>query len=170
MALLNRKVALTVGCGVALICMMTSWQFAQQPPALNSVPQQDAQVLMQVKLTSSQRILEGLMAGDFELIEKGGKGLAQVCDSMNWRRRDDQVVSHYRGELHRSALKITRLANEQNLEGAAYAYMHTMTTCINCHDYARNVLRITSNTPQHAVTPIPVTAAAPQPGTPVFVR
>ena len=91
------------------------------------------------------------------MIRKGGDDLLKICDSSQWRHTDNQVVAHYRGELRRSALKLVSLAAEENLDGAAYAYMHTMTTCINCHQYSRDVLRVASRTEQLQVVPIPVT-------------
>ena len=36
-------------------------------------------------------------------------------------------------------------------------YMHSMTTCISCHEYGRNVLRVAAVVPQSPVAPIPVT-------------
>ncbi len=123
----------------------------------NSVQNANAAVLMRAKLGSSQKIVEGLMAGDFSMIRKGGNDLEQICDSTNWRRHEDQIVSHYRSELRRGALKLVKHADAENLEGAAYTYMHTLTTCINCHEYSRNVLRIASMKNPNPVVRIPVT-------------
>lgn len=137
---------------------------AQQPPTgrqpaspLNAVPKQETSVLMRAKLGSSQKVVEGLMAGDFSMIRKGGSDLTKICDSQNWRRYEDSIVTHYRSELKRGALKLVKHANDENLEGAAYTYMHTMTTCINCHEYSRNVLRIADSRKSNLVVPIPVT-------------
>ncbi len=147
----------------AVVIALATLPAAQQPPALNSVPDPDAAVMMRLKLVSTQKVVEGLMSGDFAAIRQGGEDLGKVCDSLTWRRRDNEVVSHYRGELHRSALKLVKLSDEENLQGAAYAYMHTMTTCINCHEYSRNVLRIAANpAAQDGVVPIPVTAQSPR--------
>jgi hypothetical protein len=113
--------------------------------------------LMRAKLSSSQRVVEGLMAGDFDLIRKGGEDMAKICDATEWRTREDQIYSHYRGELRRGAMKLIKQAEEKSLDGAAYTYMHSMTTCISCHEYCRNVLRVAAAVPQSPVAPIPVT-------------
>lgn len=123
----------------------------------NSVRDANAAVLMRAKLGSSQKIVEGLMAGDFEMIRKGGNDLEKICDSTNWRRHEDQIVTHYRSELRRGASKLIKHADGENLEGAAYTYMHTLTTCINCHEYSRNVLRIAGMETPNPVVRIPVT-------------
>lgn len=128
-----------------------------QAEILNSIPDADAAVLMRAKLGSSQKIVEGLMSGDFVMIRKGGSDLEKICDSSNWRRHEDQVVTHYRNELRRGATKLVLQADAENLEGAAYTYMHTLTTCINCHEYSRNVLRIAGVNKPNPVVRIPVT-------------
>lgn len=142
-------------CAALALAMLLSLTTAQQPEMLNAVPKQDTTILMRAKLASSQKVVEGLMAGDFEMIEKGASDLEKICDSANWRHHEDQVVTHYRSELRRGAVKMAIQAEDKNLEGAAYVYMHTLTTCINCHEYARNVLRIAHGIPGGAVVPIP---------------
>lgn len=129
------------------------WVAAQQPLP-NARPSTDVSVLMQAKLGSSQKVVEGLMAGNFALIGKGAVDLERICDSAGWRHHEDSIVTHYRSELKRAAIKLAKLASEENLDGAAYTYMHTLTTCINCHEYARNVLRIASHV-NSPVVPIP---------------
>lgn len=149
------KLATTLGLASALLAY---YAIGQQPAALNPVSSDEASVLMRAKLSSSQRVIEGLMSADFEMIRKGAEDLQKICDSTQWRRRDEQVVAHYRSELRRSAMKLIALAKEENLDGAAYTYMHTMTTCINCHQYSRDVLRIADrSSPLPQVVRIPVT-------------
>jgi hypothetical protein len=128
-----------------------------QQPTFNSVESPDLGIAMRAKLGSSQRIVEGLTSANFELIRKGAEDLRNICDSRVWRPREDQVYSHYRGELHRSAIKLMEMAEQQNLDGAAYTYMHTLTTCINCHQYSRDVLRVAVVPRESSVILIPAT-------------
>lgn len=156
---LSRK-SVRFGFGVFIVVsVFATWQLtlAQQPEMPNARPKQDTGVLMLAKLGSSQKVVEGLMAGNFTMIKKGANDLLQICDSQNWRQYEDQVVTHYRAELGRDARKMSKQAEAQNLEGAAYTYMHALTTCINCHEYSRNVLRIASDANSNMVVPIPVT-------------
>ena len=143
---------------VLLLVAMSSSMSAQEPrPLPTSVDKpQDSTVTMRAKLSSSQKVVEGLMAGDFAMIRKGGEDLQKICDSTQWKQGENQVVAHYRAELKRSAIKLVQQAEQQNLDGAAYTYMHTMTTCINCHQYSRDVLRL-ADFEQSRVVPIPVT-------------
>lgn len=131
---------------------------AQQPLMLSPRADADLSVLMRAKLSGSQKVVEGLMSSDFDMIRKGGEGLQNICDSNTWRSGDDQVVGHYRSELRRAAMKLVQQANDENLDGAAYTYMHTLSTCINCHQYSRTKLRVAgAGSPESKVVPIPVT-------------
>jgi hypothetical protein len=144
--------AVVIGLGVTMTASLLS--VGQEPPVLNTLPKENATILMQAKLASTQKIIEGLMAGDYSRIRAGAGNLANVCEAKNWRRLENEVVVHYRAELMRSSLKLAALAESQNLDGASYAFMNTLTTCINCHQYSRDVLRIATN-PTSQVVPIP---------------
>ncbi len=142
---------------LALSLSLTVIAWGQQIVQLPEPGRDQLSGLMRAKLSSSQRVVEGLMAGDFSLIRKGGEDMMKICDATEWRTREDQVYAHYRGELRRGAIKLIKQADEKSLDGAAYTYMHSMTTCISCHEYCRNVLRVASIIPQSQVAPIPVT-------------
>lgn len=153
--------SITTGLSLLMIASCVSWATGQQPimraPLAQPAPNaNDLSILMQAKLSSSQKVVEGLMSGDFNMIRKGATDLQKICDATGWRTRDDQVYGHYRSELKRGATKLIQQANAENLDGAAYGYMHTLTTCINCHDHCRNVLRVANDLTPKAV-PIPVT-------------
>lgn len=142
---------------VTLSVAFTVLAWGQQAYRIPEPGQEQLGGLMRAKLSSSQRVVEGLMAGDFDLIRKGGEDMIKICDASEWRTREDQVYAHYRGELRRGAIKLMKQADDKSLDGAAYTYMHSMTTCISCHEYCRNVLRVAAVVPQSPVTPIPVT-------------
>ena len=137
--------------------VLSAFAISQEPAPLPMLrTSDDATILMRAKLSSSQKVVEGLMAADFAMIKKGGEDLQKICDSSHWKQGENQVIGHYRAELRRSAMKLIQQADEHNLDGAAYTYMHTMTTCINCHQYSRDVLRLAGREPSRVV-PIPVT-------------
>jgi hypothetical protein len=142
---------------VALSVGFTVFAWGQQASRFPEPSHEQLGGLMRAKLSSSQCVVEGLMAGDFDLIRKGGDDLIKICDAEEWRTHEDQIYTHYRGELRRSAIKLIKQADEKSLDGAAYTYMHSMTTCISCHEYCRHVLRVASVVPQSPVAPIPVT-------------
>ena len=112
--------------------------------------------LMLAKLANSQRMLTGLVSKDFAEIKRGAEGMLKICDASQWESNADSTYGQYRTELRRQALRLTQLADEQNLEGAAFHYMQSVATCINCHQHCRDVLRIASiPTLQNRVISIP---------------
>ncbi len=146
------------GCLIAIaICWAAAQTLAQQGAALNRVSGTDTTVLMRAKLGSSQKIVEGLMAGDFAVIGKGADDLAKICDSSAWQHQDDQVVAHYRSQLKQAAMRMHRHAGEENLEAAMFTYMNSLSTCVRCHEYSRIVLRVAQVPDSNSVVRIPVT-------------
>jgi len=102
----------------------------------------DQGVLMQAKLNSSQKVLEGLVTKDFALIAKGAKELEKLSGAATFHKFRDPVYRHHGNEFRRQVQKLRRLAENENLEGASFTYMHSMTTCITCHEYVRDVIRV----------------------------
>jgi len=131
---------MAVGLVAAVYTSAVLW--AQEPtPDAPRNPANEA-ALMRAKLASSQKVLEGLVDENFDLIHDGAKELVKITEATQWHAEEDQVYAHYRADLRRTALKLVVLAEEKNLDGAAYTYMHSITTCISCHDYCRDVLHI----------------------------
>lgn len=113
--------------------------------------------LMLAKLASSQKIVDGLVSKNFDEIGRGATELTRICDATEWAAHRDQIYGHHRTELRRQSQKLAKMAREKNLDGAAFTYMHALTTCISCHEYCRDVLRIAEDTrPRNKIVPIPV--------------
>jgi hypothetical protein len=118
--------------------------------------------LMQAKLASSQKITEGLVTKDFDLIRKGAEEWRRIASATKWYSHADSTFAEHRAEFNRQADKLVRLSEEKNLDAAAYAYMGALHTCIGCHEYCRDVLHLPSvrKNPK-AVSPIPDTDEDP---------
>jgi len=114
--------------------------------------------LMLAKLASTQRVVAGLVSKNFSEIKRGAEDMQRICDAAQWELHPDPVYGHHRTELRRESVKLAELADERNLDGAAFVYMQTMATCIRCHEHCRDVLRI-AELPKsiNRVVPIPAT-------------
>ena len=146
--------------GLIVLAMLgLGWSLVRgdsDPPRRKKDDQQAA--LMRAKLASSQKIVEGLVSKDFDEITRGAEELLKICKAEEWEDHSDAVFAHHRKELMRQSEKMINAAARENLDGAAYSYIHALTTCISCHDYCRDVLKIADNTPTLKVVPIPTTA------------
>ena len=143
-------------CASFIAASLCAWssESGQQAP----VDSLELATLMHAKLASSHKITEGLVTKDFDTIRKGAEDLRRIAAATKWYSKADAVFGQHRGELSRQSEKLIRAAEEKNLDAAAYAYFGTLRTCIGCHEYSRDVLRvpILRKNPK-AVSPIPVT-------------
>jgi hypothetical protein len=114
----------------------------QIPDTLSiNTPEVSAPLMMQTKLTSSQRVLEGLLNRDFETIAKAANLLVQVAELPQPPREhpiEDRVYDHFRTEFQRLSQQLKSLAEQKNLEGAAYVHQNLTATCIACHSHRRD--------------------------------
>jgi len=109
--------------------------------------------LMLAKLASTQRVVTGLVSKNFGEIKRGAKDMMNICDAAQWEAHPDPLYGHYKTELRRQAVKLSELADQQNLDGAAFNYIQTISTCVSCHTHCRDVLRIAAV--PNRVIPIP---------------
>ncbi|MCA9023462.1 MAG: hypothetical protein KDA74_25110, partial [Planctomycetaceae bacterium] len=82
--------------------------------------------LMLAKLACSQKITNGLVTKDFEEIHRGATELGSICIATEWASHNDPVYAHHRMELRKQAQKLAKMAEEKNLDGATYSYMHSL--------------------------------------------
>ena len=139
-------------------CLATSCYFvlAQELGPRRVGGSSNTTALMLAKLSTSHRIVEGMMANDFGRIRDGASQMASICSTQNWPSMDNELVAQWRGDLRRTSLKMARLASEQNIEGIAHTYTQMLGTCIDCHNYSREVLRLAQRPNSNSVVPIPV--------------
>ena len=112
------------------------------------------EVLMRAKLSSSQKVLEGLLAEDFTLVANGAREMKKISEAAEWPQSGDAVYDHFAAEFRRQCTKLENLANKANREGASFTYLQMTTTCIDCHDHVRDELRIAEH-PNGGVRLIP---------------
>ena len=106
----------------------------REPAATDSL---ELATLMQAKLASSQKITEGLVTKDFEMIRKGAEEWRRVSAATKWYSHNDPVFVQHRAELARNADKLIRVADEKNLDAATLAYTQLTISCVNCHKQVR---------------------------------
>lgn len=153
-----RRVSVTL---LGATSLLLGWAFVHgysDTPNVQSDVKQSA--LMRAKLASTQRIVGGLVSKDFGDIAKGAEELIKICKAEEWESHQDNVYEHHRKELMLQAEKMIAAAARENLDGAAYSYIHSLTTCISCHEYCRDVLKIADSDDSNRIVPIPTTDEA----------
>jgi len=96
---------------------------------------------MHAKVVHAHRVFEGLVTADFNKIRKGAEALKLTSLSAPGvepgETRDDEVYEHFKIEFLRLTSRLEELAEEENLDGAAYVHDQMNATCIACHQYLR---------------------------------
>jgi hypothetical protein len=148
-----------VGKGLLLVTVVgLGWSFVlgqTKPPAKSQQAPESA--LMRAKVASSHKIMEGLVAKDFSEIHNGAEELKRICRATEWEAHSDPVYGHHRSELIRQANKLIDAADQSNLDATTFAYFNALTTCINCHEHCRDVLKIANVRRGTKIIPIPTT-------------
>lgn len=96
---------------------------------------------MQAKLAESQDVLEGLLNRDFSTVRNSAKVLTQLAElgpPPGDEQLEDRIYEHFRTEFIRLSNELKTMADERNLEGAAYVHQNLTATCIACHAHLRD--------------------------------
>ena len=134
--------------GLAIVvCSLVHAQVKTIPVTVDEdskIRSKDTQVMMQAKLSHSQKILEGLVTQDFEAIEQAAAALSKISLTpppdleKAGDKSDEQVYEHFRMEFARLAGQLEGHARREQLEATAYVQQNLTATCIACHDYIRD--------------------------------
>jgi cytochrome c556 len=99
--------------------------------------QEPLSAFMKAKLEHSQRTLEGLAKGDFDLVAKHSQAISLLCEDELWAVLKTPEYSERSKEFQRSVNAITDAARNRNLEAATLAYVDATLKCVSCHKYVR---------------------------------
>ncbi|MFK7818584.1 MAG: hypothetical protein AB8G99_07690 [Planctomycetaceae bacterium] len=152
---MRRRVCL-IATGLPVFLFALVWSFnasgQESPPSKSKEPaaQADQQepaklkgtVFMGAKLKATQDVLQGLLTRDFEGIGEAALSLRDVAlttpPTQVRAEFDAEIYDHFRHEFLRLSGQLNKLAEAENLEGAAYVHQNLTSTCISCHEYVRD--------------------------------
>ena len=95
---------------------------------------------MRKKLGASNKVLKGLMTDDFDSIEQGADDLMKMSLAEEWRVSNDPTYARYSLDYQNTVRKLKVKAKKSTVDGSALAWMDVTMSCIECHDWVRNVL------------------------------
>ncbi len=99
----------------------------------------DVTAFMRLKLSHSQKILEGIVLEDFRLIEKNAQDVSLLSHDEMWQVFQTPEYLQHSIEFRRSADDVAGAARKRNIDGAALAYMGMTMRCVECHKHVRDV-------------------------------
>jgi hypothetical protein len=144
-----------VGLGVLAACALAlSWRTPgraadepkepeQKPAASQKESGRDDLPLrefMRRKLTSSNKILEGLCTNDSKLVREGAEELNQMSSVERWRVSNDPMYRQFSGEFRRITQQLKEAAEKEHMDQAALKWMSATMSCIDCHSFVRGIM------------------------------
>ncbi|MGV3485048.1 MAG: hypothetical protein ACO1RT_11580 [Planctomycetaceae bacterium] len=112
---------------------------AAEPPL--QAPQPSPTVLtplMQMKLTRSKAILEGLALEDLEAVGKNARALGLLSLESGWNVIQTEEYERQSSDFRRAAGAIANAAGEKDVGRATLGYVELTVRCIECHRYMRS--------------------------------
>lgn len=97
-----------------------------------------ASVWMTRKLEFSQKILQGLTKGDFELIRKNADAMTVVNYLENWDRAGSPEYRKQLKEFESANKDLVRQAGNKDVVAATRAYTRLVVSCVECHTVVRD--------------------------------
>ncbi|MCA8996716.1 MAG: hypothetical protein KDA80_07020 [Planctomycetaceae bacterium] len=134
------------------VCLLTLWgmlfptslavgQDAPPPSVRQEKPKSEVE-WMDVKLRSSQQILEALTQGDTDHVATSARRMLIINLLEQRLRKDDfKHKSEYQGELNRfefATKEIIRTAEADDIDGCLAAYQMLCASCVQCHKLIRD--------------------------------
>ena len=133
-----------IGVGALFTTMLLAFAFFKTDAAETSGKSSDSvkSEFMRAKLATTQKIVQGLATEDFALIKKGADELLTISENAAWQVRRDPIYMHYSSNFQQMATRMKRSAEQRNIEGATFAYIHVTVSCMACHQHVRDVIHV----------------------------
>lgn len=134
-----KKVILVVVALAALVLAPTLTSRGDEPD------KEKVAKLMQRKLLQSQKVLEGIATGNFDMIAKHSEQLHDISKQAEWRVIKSARYEMYSNEFQRTTEALIKNAKDKNLDAAALSYMELTLNCVKCHKHVREVRMVRAN-------------------------
>ncbi len=91
------------------------------------------------KLTSAQKVLEGLALEDYGLIERESQQLHLLSQESDWNVLQTPDYARLSADFRKTTQQLQEAGENKNLDAAGLGYIKLTFTCIECHRHVRNV-------------------------------
>lgn len=95
---------------------------------------------MRQKLAASNSVLEGLVMDDLDAVTKASDKLLQMSMTEKWRVTNDPTYARFSKDYQRTVERLKAKSKQGTVDGAALAWMDVTLSCIECHEWVRNVV------------------------------
>ena len=99
-----------------------------------------AKEFMRDKLELSQKILEGVVTEDWDLVTAKGTKLSAMTKEADWRLFENPDYELQSQTFRRHMDSLVKAAKDKNLDAATLAYVRVTMSCVDCHKLVRGKL------------------------------
>jgi hypothetical protein len=99
-----------------------------------------AKEFMRDKLELSQRVLEGIVTEDYDLIIAKGTRLSAMTKEADWRLFENPDYDQQSLTFRRQVDALVKGAKDKNLDAVTLAYVRMTMSCVDCHKLVRGKL------------------------------
>ena len=94
---------------------------------------------MRAKLSHIQKVLEGLLTEDFDLMIVHSQKISLLTRALGWHMLESTEYAERSTEFRRSVNQLTQEAKKKDIDAAALAYIDVTMKCFQCHKYVRKM-------------------------------
>ena len=95
---------------------------------------------MRDKLELSQRVLEGIVTEDYDLIIARGTKLSAMTKEADWRLFENPNYEQQSVTFRRHVDSLLKAAKSKDSDAATLAYVRMTMSCVDCHKLVRGKL------------------------------
>ena len=99
-----------------------------------------AKEFMRDKLELSQRVLEGIVTEDYDLIIARGTKLSAMTKEADWRLFENPNYEQQSVTFRRQVDSLVKAAKNKDSDAATLAYVRMTMSCVACHKLVRGKL------------------------------
>lgn len=108
-------------------------------------PREELRDFMRAKLRHSQKVLEGLVLEDFDVIAKSAQEMSLLSLAETWQVLNTPDYIEYSRKFRNAADSLADAAKKKKLDQATLAANQVTVKCVECHKYVRGVRMAEAN-------------------------
>lgn len=120
----------------ALSLLATSGKTAEPQPNDHTT------LFMRAKLAASNKVMEGIVTEDFELVRKAALRMKKMSQATQWPTADEERYQHYQRAFQLECDELAKHAKQKNLSGAHMSFVQLTASCVKCHSHVRRSFKV----------------------------
>lgn len=105
-------------------------------------PRDHTTIFMRAKLAASNKVMEGIVTEDFELVRNAALQMKKMSQATQWPTVDDEIYQHHQRAFQFECDELAKHAKQKNLSAAHMSFVQLTTSCVKCHSHVRRSFKV----------------------------